>query len=126
MNSRYLNLISRTLPPATIIPAGKIKGSVRTVTISESEIDELVLAKSLIIYAVAGKAAEAVISGKGTSAAYKFLKNNEKTDFKIANASAEKLCPNPPMRNLLLWIKKSHKFHGIQSYFVIKSYIFID
>ena len=90
---------------ATIIPEGKIKGSIKTVNYCETEIDDISLAKSLIIYAVAGKAAESLDRGTSTSAAYSFLKNKHKTDFKIADAFAEKIYSDPPMKTLLFWIE---------------------
>ena len=99
----------RTLIQATIIPEGKIKGSIRTVNYCETEIDEISLAKSLIIYAVAGKAAESLNRGTSTSAAYSFLKNTRKTDYKIADAFAEKICCDPPMKTLLFWIENFAK-----------------
>ena len=58
---------------------------------------------------MAGKAAESLNRGTSTSAAYSFLKNTHKTDYKIADAFAEKIYSDPPMKTLLFWIENFAK-----------------
>ena len=56
----------------------------------------------MIIYALAGKAAESIRLGQERTAVYRFLQNPQKTDYKIAMSYVSMLSTSPAEQHIII------------------------
>ena len=85
----------------TIMRRGGKNGYIRTIP-NDIFVAEKVQSESMIIYAIAGKAAEAISRGRETTAVYRFLQKTQKADYKIAISYAAKLSSNPAEQQTII------------------------